>query len=543
MALTKAEIRQWLEGIVLDDRGWNWTQWNNECHRLSVHVKHDYQLADLEVLYRRKLDKLYDMYEAQRDILRFGVSDSFIQTTSEDAINDLKALKNKANRIALKWNTVKAEIRGRRVGQFVRNPIGTTYYIDLDSGNDGNDGLGIGTAWLTFEKYTTVTVRSPGDIALIRANTSEIYSADINFDEDGTKDSRISIIGCDSVTNDPWSDASDVKPILDANAGNYRVLFGVDYWYLDRLVIRNSTHQKPVWVYNCAGCIIEDVEIKDHNSASVGGALYLDGSAYNLFKNLTIKDNEDLYAIDQQKGLYNVIEGGTADGKATGNSYGVRCSNGILILKDVVHGGTQNFSNAHWAIQYPGIIGLQNVTYTTAPTSANIVTYGGGFYEEDQDGTYRAGRFVNYAGVITRQTSPITGNATESYKMEPDADCGLYHPQSLGGLFRNIQDTPFTVDGTASQQITCTIKIRSISAWGTYPTNTELYIEASYYDSGADAGRSTVASTQVLSDASSWVSFTITCTPLRDGPIYINVYLRKYEASKGVYVNGECTTS
>jgi hypothetical protein len=158
--------------------------------------------------------------------------------------------------------------------------------------------------------------------------------------------------------------------------------------------------------------------------------------------------------------------------------------------------------------------------------------------------------------------------------------------------------------------VTITVKVRSLGVWSTYPTASELYIEASYYDSGSDAGRSTVASNDVLSDISTtvdsdsssgqkvlnvasttgfsvgdeilihdggareergvvasiqagvsltlednlvythtaaqgddvakeWFDFDVTMTPLRDGAIYINAYLKKYEASKGCYVNGE----
>src|SRR4030042_2111754 len=118
----------------------------------------------------------------------------------------------------------------------------TVYYIDLDGGNDGAAGTATGTAWLTIEKYTSVTVRSAGDIAYVRANTSEVKSnADIVFDEDGTLISPISIIGCDSVTNDPWSDSSDVRPIIDFNDSAYGFAADSDdYWYIERLDVRQS---------------------------------------------------------------------------------------------------------------------------------------------------------------------------------------------------------------------------------------------------------------------------------------------------------------
>jgi len=118
----------------------------------------------------------------------------------------------------------------------------------------------------------------------------------------------------------------------------------------------------------------------------------------------------------------------------------------------------------------------------------------------------------------------------------------LYNPLSLGEI-EHVGFTPFIIEGTASTEVTITIKMQAEDAWGTYPTADELYIEASYYDSAVDAGRSTVKSTQVISAEDTWTSFTVTCTPLRDGPIYVNVYLKKYEAGKSITVNGEATTS
>jgi hypothetical protein len=96
---------------------------------------------------------------------------------------------------------------------------GTVYYIDLTNGDDANDGLEANDdhSWLTIAKYTSVTVRTAGDIAKVRANTTQVIGANVIFDEDGTTDALISIIGCDSVVNDPWGDASDVRPIFDLN--------------------------------------------------------------------------------------------------------------------------------------------------------------------------------------------------------------------------------------------------------------------------------------------------------------------------------------
>jgi hypothetical protein len=47
----------------------------------------------------------------------------------------------------------------------------------------------------------------------------------------------------------------------------------------------------------------------------------------------------------------------------------------------------------------------------------------------------------------------------------------------------------------------------------------------------------------VISVAATWTDFSVTLTPLRDGVVYINVYLKKYESEKTVNVNGEVVVS
>ena len=100
----------------------------------------------------------------------------------------------------------------------------------------------------------------------------------------------------------------------------------------------------------------------------------------------------------------------------------------------------------------------------------------------------------------------------------------------------SIIDLPFKVWCSAALT-TITIYMRSLGAWGTYPTNSELYVEASYYNHGSDATRLKVVSNDVLDDETTWRAFDVTFTPLQDGFVYLNVFLGKYEASKGCYVD------
>lgn len=71
----------------------------------------------------------------------------------------------------------------------------STYYIDLDTGNDGNDGLSIGQAWLTPHQFTSGLPATAGDIAIMRRGTSITLASDVNFSNDGTLTNYISLIG------------------------------------------------------------------------------------------------------------------------------------------------------------------------------------------------------------------------------------------------------------------------------------------------------------------------------------------------------------
>lgn len=72
-------------------------------------------------------------------------------------------------------------------GSMKRSPIGTTYYIDADNGNNGNAGTSTGAAWDTLDQFTE-NARSAGDIAILRGGMTDGYDdgTDLNFTSDGT---------------------------------------------------------------------------------------------------------------------------------------------------------------------------------------------------------------------------------------------------------------------------------------------------------------------------------------------------------------------
>lgn len=534
MALTPQELKQWVQDKINADR-LSWTAQNDVSFERGLHHKYDQQLLDVIELYKNKYQKIIEFYKEYLEDIQGKITNFDI--SKADLKSDLLSMKDKVMRIADKYWAVKWELEGRKLNIFKRNPVGTIYYIDLDNGNDSNDGLSTSQAWLTIQKYTSVTVRSPGDIAKVRANTSQTATAVINCDEDGNDDNYIEIRGC-SVADDPWGDASDVKPILTFGDGAYYLyVYNDDFWKLNRLVVKEANSSSGnIYIKYARGIYLLNLDSIDNSNSGGKGINLLDAINF-IIEGCSLKDNLDtnIYAKTSKGQIINT----SLDGGATTTDRGLYAFHSSYVeIVESEFGQITAHDLQDIRARHNSIVKLRNTKLGTA--GIEVVT-GGVIFEEDADGTFEAGKITHYEGLVTKDTSIKTGNADFSCKMEPNSYCGINDALSLN--CGSIIEFPFNVKLSASVQKTITIKIRSLGTWSTYPTNTELYIEASYYDSTSDAGRSTIKSTQVLSHPTNWVDFTVTLTPQRDGDVYINVYLKKYEASKGCYVNGEISIS
>lgn len=489
------------------------------------------------------------------------------------------------------------------------------------TGQTSGDTYFIIDAWATLAQYTTTTARSAGDRAYVRANDTETLSVAITHDEDGTPGNPIEVIGCDATTNDPWNDSSSVKPILDFNGGAYGVGFGATLgWKWTRMVVHDS-HNSTGMIGGTGGgfgfwkfvdCDFEEFGGNWNNMVNLSnsqGSCEFDGCTWDeVGANNTALGVGNGYAICKNCTL---DAGSVTQGRM---AVSVVCGTGILI--DCVIGGTTSFYYRDVQFgSYMGRIYARNTDFDIDPISSHF-----GFSDysiikmEDSEQVLGAGKIVAPSGTVETDTTIKTGNADFSHKMTPDTDCDTVHFLELSGNMYEIE-APFVVWGTASQEITLTVKLKELGSWATYPTASELYLEASYYDSGSDLGRSKAVSTDVLSDVSTtvdadsssgqkvlnvaattgfavgdeilihaggareergvvasisagasltleenltythtavqaddvakeWFEFSVTCTPLRNGPIYLNAYLGVYEdAGDGCYVNGEAVDS
>ena len=445
----------------------------------------------------------------------------------------------KVARIKDKFAVVCMEEKMRADGDVVRTNLHdqTDYFIDYDNGNDGSAGTAIGTAWKTFSQYTTTTVRTPGDRAFIRAGITwdqGTEATDIIFDEDGTNDVYISIIGCDSVTNDPWSDADDTLPIVDFEDAAFQFnINNDDYWYISRLDVRQSADTSgQISIGTTKGVKIEGCEIKD-GGASNGEGVTLGGGGILTLIDCTFTDT---WGASISNNGYVCLDGCTIDaGAVRGAAYAIFNDQGIIYAEDCSFAPANAFDTYEIEARNTAQIYMRNCVFGVAQTYN--VTQSSNVFEEDADAVFEAHITRNYRGVITRDTGTVRGGgADSSAKMEPASDCGANNPLVLGNPLSGFS----RVWATKDIQIDIDVYVAVGSAWDSALTAAECYATFSYLDHAVDATRTVIQSDDTITNDTNFTTALDSgnFTPLQTGFVYIWVYLEEFEdASEHIFVD------
>jgi len=131
--------------------------------------------------------------------------------------------------------------------------------------------------------------------------------------------------------------------------------------------------------------------------------------------------------------------------------------------------------------------------------------------------------------VIKNTTTVRADGAASSLEVVPLSNCAVNAPIQI------FEWTELSVPASAQNR---SIYLRADAAWSVYPTADELYIEAEYISNGTTFATTVVKSTAVLSDGSTWVQFAIPAfTPVIAGHVRYRAFLKKYEASRKIYVD------
>jgi len=386
---------------------------------------------------------------------------------------------------------------------------------------NSEDGTSASTPFCHINQATTDEVRAAGDVIYLRRGQTYLYEAtDIVFDEDGSANNYITLMGDDGTG---WSDESGLsRPIIDFGTGN--VTFKTDYadyWKFEDIEFTNALH---ILIRYSQG--VKANKLVSHDSRNDGFYIQLcnDGE----FSECEAYDNtrHGFYIISQISPLKfkNCVSYGNGQWGFKALNYAIP-----IELEDCTFGSpTVNTSgDISLGSSYSSQIKGRNVTLSSS-TKVDTISVMGSFVKiEDLDGTKDNNKAWLWNGTITRDTSVVrTGGADSSACVEPNSNCGTEHPLKM---------FDFVIWAPASQK-TYSVYMYA-SGWTTLPTASECYIEAEYYDQAAGAHKATMQSTQAFTANDTWTEFTVTVTPAQEGILRLRGYLKKYEAGAKVYVD------
>lgn len=511
---------------------------NNAAKFRAVHIKYDSQLKNLPDFYSDKIKTFNQFIAEEKEKYAELISIARIEDRAVETLSEIVMAREKIARMKSKQLAVLGEIDLREKGiasefnkkddPFFRKFIGTTYYIDLTAGNDGNTGLSIAQAWRTLEKYTTLTVRTPGDIAYVRANTTEIPAGVINIDEDGDEDDLISIVGCNATQGiDPWADGSDVRPNIDFNGLGNRLHFANDdYWNVKNIKFENTIYAfGTVYIQSSDSIFFENCKFAD----CTADAVRLNQSSKIYFIDCAFEGNS--VGIRMYYGKYK-FTGCTFDN----NSYGMVQYNPSCMVELINCLFGQTTPNPVYDIWTPNEAQTTRARNSKWNKIYSDLAVGSYIFSEDDQQIAEANIIYGRAGTITKDTTIVRpGGGESSALFEPNSNCGLYQPLEM---HENSEfAAPFKFWLIKDVATTLTVYIRASAAWAGYPTATELYAESSYLNHATNPTRAEIQSTAVLPDGSTWVPFTMIFMPLQTGFAYVDVWLKLYEAGKGINVD------
>ena len=211
--------------------------WAEDVKEESLHVKYDYQLAEMEESHVAKLPRVLKQLQEwetfaswkKEEIRRAWPTKPLVTVEGiEEVYQDrLRNLQWKIKKLEQSIERIKKERELRAKGfvvpdkddekklrdvksvpmDRVRTIYGTAYYVDFTNGNDTNDGLGTGTAFATLDKFCE-DARSAGDTCTVRGTMTQTVSTDLTHTSDGTNAARI-VLKRDF--GDEWGDHVDLS--------------------------------------------------------------------------------------------------------------------------------------------------------------------------------------------------------------------------------------------------------------------------------------------------------------------------------------------
>jgi len=261
---------------------------------------------------------------------------------------------------------------------------------------------------------------------------------------------------------------------------------------------------------------------------------------------------------------YGVLNGTgfTISGTVSGNTYGVVYGTGHTISgtvsgnSDGVYGGTGHtisgtVSGSTNDFRYPVGAICRSAAMADPPTFSDRNTAGMGsragslgIYCEDYGGVLGASRAFHPTGDVIKNAAIVrSGGAASSLQVVPLSECktagvrGAWTSAQIRVLAWTEMDVP-----ASAQTKTIYIRGSNATAWSTYPTAAELFVEAVYLNHGTLLTHATAVSTAVLTDNTTWTAFPVTFTPAQAGPVRYRVIFGAYTAGAEIFVDNQLAT-
>jgi len=416
--------------------------------------------------------------------------------------------------------------------------MAVTRYVDFTNGSSNNSGADIDHAWNHIREFTSLsTARTVGDVCYVRANMTEIPGAIITLDEAGSADLPIQVIGCNATQGvDPWSDGSDVRPIVNFNQGSYYLSLAKRHWVFKNLDLYNSNYTSTINSVNTYGfvelnnCVVRDpfnINTYGMSLQYMSPCRIIDCEFYNFLYQIRIGSGGGGHFFERckfYKGAnactYLVLLNEAFDTRFKDCEFGVDgaanyCFNEGNVSSDVTFDNCSY--NYNTAIHGFDALGCKLIGH------------------QDADEVLDAHQTYTYYGTCDRVTDVLhTGGSATSAKLIPSSVCSILTPCSLTG---SIARPDFSVWCEEDVETTISIYVRGLN-WASYPTSDQLFIEVEYYDDDATAHISTEHSSEELVDNTTWTALSVTITPARVGFVKVKLYLGIYEdATTGIYVD------
>lgn len=403
--------------------------------------------------------------------------------------------------------------------------------------NDTSVSGALNTDYVHHNQALTDTVRSAGEIVRTRANLTYTYAGvQINIDEDGTVNNPITLKGA-SIADDPWSDASDVRPIIDFGGTGFSLNISSDnYWTLNHLDFIGSIDSNgPVDIAFSDGITVSDCRIYDNgNGSSDRGLRFSSGAGFRLINCTFFNNFGTSVNILSASGAY--LEGCIFDGDpvggGNGTDIGLAVSAACVFMRDCIFGGTDDHDVADVSVTDALLYG-RNVKLDSATEVRNTITPGSLVSLEDNEQTHLAFRNWQFPGNISRSAvveRSGEGGTPWSILGEPNSNCGSERILYLVG--DRLRGVPIYLDGTEQ---TITVYAYATS-WAGLPSVTQFVVEIDHIEGAADWDTDVTSDTFAANDQ--WESFDITLTPNAAGFAYLRVKLLDFEdGTEKIYVD------